>query len=60
MFPRVQMKIKLQRKDDDDGKDPSLNIRLEKISSRKNRTRAYAPRFPKVKFLAPLSNSKLM
>ncbi|CAK9312234.1 unnamed protein product [Citrullus colocynthis] len=49
MFPLVQMKIKLQRKDDDVGKAPSLNIRLEKISSRKNRTRAYAPRFPKMK-----------
>lgn len=59
-FPRVQMKIKLQRRDEDVEKPPSLHIRLEKISSRKNRSRAYAPRFPKVKFSAPFLTTKLL
>lgn len=52
------MKIKLQRRDDD-VENTSLHIRLEKISSRKNRSRAFAPRFPKVKFSAPFPTSKL-
>ncbi|KAF2598132.1 hypothetical protein F2Q68_00012454 [Brassica cretica] len=45
-FPRIQMNVRLQRKDHD---GPStLEIRLEKISKR-NTSRALAPRFPKVK-----------
>ncbi|CDY47018.1 BnaC02g42030D [Brassica napus] len=45
-FPRIQMNVRLQRKDPD---GPStLEIRLEKISKR-NTSRALAPRFPKVK-----------
>uniref|UniRef100_A0A1J3K0M4 RNA helicase n=1 Tax=Noccaea caerulescens TaxID=107243 RepID=A0A1J3K0M4_NOCCA len=48
-FPRIQMNVRLQKKDSDGNKKPStLEIRLEKISKR-NSSRALAPRFPKVK-----------
>ncbi|XP_062168571.1 DExH-box ATP-dependent RNA helicase DExH14 [Alnus glutinosa] len=49
IFPRVQVKLKLQRRDIDGGKASTLNIRLEKINSKWSTTRAFAPRFPKVK-----------
>lgn len=49
IFPRVQVKLKLQRRDIDGGKASTLNIRLEKINSKWNTSRAFTPRFPKVK-----------
>lgn len=48
-FPCIQMKLKLQKKDNDGGKPRTLNIRLEKINSKRNTSRAFAPRFPKIK-----------
>ena len=42
------MKLKLQRRDVDGGKSLRLNIRMEKTNSRRNMSRAFAPRFPKV------------
>ncbi|XP_059441040.1 DExH-box ATP-dependent RNA helicase DExH14 isoform X3 [Corylus avellana] len=48
-FPRVQVRLKLQRRDIDGGKASTLNIRLEKVNSKWNTSRAFAPRFPKVK-----------
>lgn len=47
-FPHVQVRLKLQRRNADGSKAPTLIIRLEKISKR-NTTRAFALRFPKVK-----------
>lgn len=54
-FPCIQMKLKLQKKDNDGGKPRTLNIRLEKINSKRNTSRAFAPRFPKVKMHVILS-----
>ncbi|KAK3225847.1 hypothetical protein Dsin_005709 [Dipteronia sinensis] len=48
-FPRIQVKLKLQRRDVDGGKSLRLNIRMEKTNSRRNMSRAFAPRFPKIK-----------
>ncbi|KAK2663355.1 hypothetical protein Ddye_001929 [Dipteronia dyeriana] len=48
-FPRIQVKLKLQRRDVDGEKFLRLNIRMEKTNSRKNMSRAFAPRFPKIK-----------
>ncbi|CAK9163517.1 unnamed protein product [Ilex paraguariensis] len=50
-FPKVQVRLKIQRRDPDSGKVSSLNIRLEKTksNSQKKTSRAFAPRFPKVK-----------
>ncbi|KAM7267618.1 hypothetical protein ACFE04_009784 [Oxalis oulophora] len=47
-FPRVQVKLRLIKKDANNGK-LSLGIRLEKINAKKNSSRAFAPRFPKLK-----------
>lgn len=46
-FPRIKMKLKLQKKDDSK-RSPSLNIKLEKTNYRQNKSRAFLPRFPKV------------
>uniref|UniRef100_A0A2N9HEA5 Activating signal cointegrator 1 complex subunit 3 n=1 Tax=Fagus sylvatica TaxID=28930 RepID=A0A2N9HEA5_FAGSY len=48
-FPCVQVRLKLQRRDTDGAKSPTLNIRLEKINFKRNKSRAFTPRFPKVK-----------
>ncbi|KAF7806252.1 DExH-box ATP-dependent RNA helicase DExH14 [Senna tora] len=48
-FPRVRMKVKLQGKDTDSGRSRTLSIRLEKINSRRHSSRAFVPRFPKIK-----------
>ncbi|KAL5544599.1 hypothetical protein UlMin_008383 [Ulmus minor] len=49
LFPRIQVKLRLNQKETSSGKSPSLNIRLEKTNSRRNKSRAFVPRFPKVK-----------
>ncbi|KAI5331061.1 hypothetical protein L3X38_021187 [Prunus dulcis] len=46
-FPRIEVKLKLQQKDS--GKSRSLDIRLVKTNFRQNKSRAFTPRFPKVK-----------
>ncbi|KAM3703462.1 hypothetical protein ACJW30_04G098400 [Castanea mollissima] len=48
-FPIVQVRLKLQRRDTDGAKSPTLTIRLEKINFKRNKSRAFTPRFPKVK-----------
>ncbi|KAK7411347.1 hypothetical protein VNO78_02780 [Psophocarpus tetragonolobus] len=49
-FPHVKMKLKVQRKDTDDGeRSRTLHIRLEKTNSRRHSSRAFVPRFPKIK-----------
>ncbi|PON68968.1 Activating signal cointegrator 1 complex subunit [Parasponia andersonii] len=48
-FPNVQVKLRLQQRENNGARSPSLNIRLEKKNSRRKASRAFAPRFPKVK-----------
>ncbi|XP_059642764.1 DExH-box ATP-dependent RNA helicase DExH14 isoform X2 [Cornus florida] len=48
LFSRVQVRLKLERKDHEGGK-LTLNIRLEYTNSRRRTSRAFTPRFPKVK-----------
>ncbi|KAG5536474.1 hypothetical protein RHGRI_024039 [Rhododendron griersonianum] len=48
-FPRVQVRLKLQKRNPDDGKAITLNIRLEKTNSHRKTSRAFTPRFPKLK-----------
>lgn len=48
-FPQVQVKLRLNWMEANNGKSPDLNIRLEKKNSRRKSSRAFAPRFPKVK-----------
>lgn len=48
-FPRIQMNIKLQKKDTDGKESLALHIRLQKTNFNKNTSRAFVPRFPKVK-----------
>ncbi|KAL9254447.1 DExH-box ATP-dependent RNA helicase DExH14-like protein [Drosera capensis] len=45
-FPSIQMRLKVQKKDDG---TQSLNIRLEDLNTRRKTSRAFAPHFPKVK-----------
>ncbi|CAJ1975360.1 unnamed protein product [Sphenostylis stenocarpa] len=48
-FPHIKMKLKVQRRDTDGERSHTLNIRLEKINSRRHSSRAFVPRFPKIK-----------
>ncbi|XP_030474192.1 DExH-box ATP-dependent RNA helicase DExH14 [Syzygium oleosum] len=48
-FPQVRMKLRIQRKGSTGEKSPTLDIRLEKTNRRRSTSRAFAPRFPKVK-----------
>ncbi|PON70319.1 Activating signal cointegrator 1 complex subunit [Trema orientale] len=48
-FPNVQVKLRLQQRENNGARSPSLNIRLEKKNPRRKASRAFAPRFPKVK-----------
>ncbi|XP_010258071.1 PREDICTED: DExH-box ATP-dependent RNA helicase DExH14 isoform X2 [Nelumbo nucifera] len=48
-FPHVIVKLKLQRRDPEGMKASILNIKLEKINSQRKTSRAFTPRFPKVK-----------
>ncbi|GMQ10899.1 hypothetical protein CsSME_00053719 [Camellia sinensis var. sinensis] len=48
-FPRVQVRLKLQKRNPDAGKAFNLNITLEKTNSRRKQSRAFTPRFPKLK-----------
>ncbi|EOY22054.1 hypothetical protein QUC31_007545 [Theobroma cacao] len=48
-FPHIQMKLKLLKKGPESEKSLQLNIRLEKTNLRRNASRAFAPRFPKLK-----------
>ncbi|KAF4360857.1 hypothetical protein G4B88_000712 [Cannabis sativa] len=48
-FPNLQVKLRIQQRKTGSASSPSLNIRLEKRNSRRKGSRAFAPRFPKVK-----------
>lgn len=48
-FPRVQAKVKLEKGEAERATSPVLNIRLEKINVKHSTSRAFTPRFPKVK-----------
>ncbi|KAL5077954.1 hypothetical protein RYX36_016938 [Vicia faba] len=48
-FPNVKMKLKLQERETDGEKSHIINIRLEKLNSRRHSSRAFVPRFPKIK-----------
>lgn len=48
-FPRIQVKLRLQRRDIDGENSLTLNIRMDKMNSWKNTSRAFALRFPKIK-----------
>ncbi|CAI0431699.1 unnamed protein product [Linum tenue] len=48
-FPRIQVKLRLQKKDTGGRTSHALNIRLEKTNFRQSSSRAFAPRFPKIK-----------
>ncbi|XP_022736597.1 DExH-box ATP-dependent RNA helicase DExH14 isoform X2 [Durio zibethinus] len=49
LFPRLQIKLKLLKKGKESEKSLQLNIRLEQTNLRRNASRAFAPRFPKLK-----------
>ncbi|KAF9624190.1 hypothetical protein IFM89_008128 [Coptis chinensis] len=63
-FPHVQVRLNLQRRGKDT-KSHHLNIKLEKTNCRQTTSRAYTPRFPKLKeegwwlVLGNISNSDL-
>ncbi|KAK9021319.1 hypothetical protein V6N11_011314 [Hibiscus sabdariffa] len=48
-FPCIRIKLKLMKKATESERSLQLNIRLEKTNSRRNMSRAFTPRFPKVK-----------
>ncbi|KAJ1402777.1 Winged helix DNA-binding domain superfamily [Sesbania bispinosa] len=48
-FPHVKMKLKLQRRETDGEQSHTVHIRLEKTNSRRHSSRAFVPRFPKIK-----------
>ncbi|GJW71212.1 DExH-box ATP-dependent RNA helicase DExH14 [Tanacetum coccineum] len=47
-FPRIQVNLRIQGRDDGSDNIPSLSIRLEK-SNRRKTSRAFTPRYPKIK-----------
>jgi activating signal cointegrator complex subunit 3 len=49
LFPRVQVRLQVQRSRPGSENRQNLNIRLEKINSQRKSSRAFVPRFPKVK-----------
>ncbi|XP_074372527.1 DExH-box ATP-dependent RNA helicase DExH14 isoform X1 [Apium graveolens] len=48
-FPSVQVKLKSPRREPNSVSLPSLNVRLERTNLRNKSSRAFTPRFPKVK-----------
>lgn len=48
-FPRIQMKLRVQNKDDGSQSSCSLNVRLENVNTKRKTSRAFTPLFPKVK-----------
>ncbi|KAI5648291.1 hypothetical protein M9H77_34296 [Catharanthus roseus] len=48
-FPRMRVQLKVQRRDSDGDEGLRLNIRLERSNSGHRTSRAFVPRFPKVK-----------
>ncbi|XP_055829264.1 DExH-box ATP-dependent RNA helicase DExH14 [Solanum dulcamara] len=48
-FPRIQVRIKIQKKESNGGKIFTLNIRLEDANTQRRTAKAFIPRYPKVK-----------
>ncbi|KAL7153162.1 hypothetical protein ABFS83_04G147200 [Erythranthe nasuta] len=48
-FPRIQARLRVQKQTVQDNPRLSLNIRLEKTNRHRKTSRAFTPRFPKVK-----------
>ncbi|XP_020701426.1 DExH-box ATP-dependent RNA helicase DExH14 isoform X3 [Dendrobium catenatum] len=48
-FPRVKVKVNLQKNDEQGSASRALDIRLEKRNHKHTSSRAFVPRFPKVK-----------
>lgn len=48
-FPCIRMKLRVEKKDINGRKSLSLKIKLEKTNRKQNRSRAFTPRFPKLK-----------
>ncbi|KAG8388729.1 hypothetical protein BUALT_Bualt02G0155600 [Buddleja alternifolia] len=48
-FPRIQARLRVQKRGGGDDPRVSLNIRLEKTNRNKKTSRAFVPRFPKTK-----------
>ncbi|CAA0836045.1 U5 small nuclear ribonucleoprotein helicase [Striga hermonthica] len=48
-FPRIQARLRVQKRMANDNPRVTLNIRLERTNRHKKTSRAFAPRFPKVK-----------
>lgn len=48
-FPCVQLRLSLQKGDRKDGVSPMLNVKLEKTNYRRTTSRAFTPRYPKIK-----------
>lgn len=48
-FPHVRVQLKVQTKDSGSGEALALQVRLEKLNFSHRTSRAFAPRFPKVK-----------
>ncbi|KAJ6868687.1 DExH-box ATP-dependent RNA helicase DExH14 isoform X2, partial [Populus alba x Populus x berolinensis] len=48
-FPCIRMKLRVEKKDIDGRKSLYLKIKLEKTNRKQNRSRAFTPRFPKLK-----------
>ncbi|XP_031489870.1 DExH-box ATP-dependent RNA helicase DExH14 isoform X2 [Nymphaea colorata] len=49
LFPFLQVRIKLERNVKDGSRPSILIVKLESLNSRRKTTRAFAPRFPKIK-----------
>nr|GMD32590.1 DExH-box ATP-dependent RNA helicase DExH14 [Ipomoea batatas] len=48
-FPRVQVRLRIQRRDSGDNRSHTLNIRLENINTSRRTSKAFTPRYPKIK-----------
>ncbi|KAG6412853.1 hypothetical protein SASPL_125545 [Salvia splendens] len=48
-FPRIQVRLKVQKRTAADNSGARLNVRLEKTNRHKRTARAFTPRFPKLK-----------
>ncbi|XP_047939428.1 DExH-box ATP-dependent RNA helicase DExH14 [Salvia hispanica] len=48
-FPRIQVRLKVQKRTAADNSGTRLNVRLEKTNRHKRTGRAFTPRFPKLK-----------
>ncbi|KAJ8563184.1 hypothetical protein K7X08_031636 [Anisodus acutangulus] len=48
-FPRIQVRLKIQKRESNGRKTFTLNIRLEDANTQRKTAKAFIPRYPKVK-----------